>query len=65
MNANADQRTFARTHTPRPCRVLVAEDDYELASLVVEVLRAEGLDVSWVTSGAALLSALGDPERAR
>jgi len=47
-----------------PARVLLAEDDTELRTLLAEVLRDDGYEVSEAASGTELLAALGDGEDA-
>ncbi len=42
----------------RPARILVAEDDEEMRSAVVETLRNDGYEVSEATDGGRLLVAL-------
>jgi len=54
--------------TPRPldaprARVLVAEDDEAFASLLLDVLVADGHDVDYVDSGLGLFDALSHRER--
>jgi CheY-like chemotaxis protein/HPt (histidine-containing phosphotransfer) domain-containing protein len=50
-NANQDAR---RTSASRPIRVLLVDDDSELANLLVEKLRHEGIDVSSTGDGAGM-----------
>jgi DNA-binding response OmpR family regulator len=44
----------------RPARVLVAEDDQEMRSLIVSSLRRDGYDVVESETGDALLEEIGD-----
>ena len=44
--------------TQKPSRILVAEDDHEMRSVVVESLRKDGYEVSEATDGGRLLVTL-------
>jgi CheY-like chemotaxis protein len=46
---------------PRPRRILIAEDDYEMRRLLVAALRRDGYEVTEADNGLRLLSQLYSP----
>lgn len=63
---NVLDRTATPTpHATRHARVLIAEDDEELARLLIDVLIRDGHEVDVVRSGPRLLDVLRDPDALR
>lgn len=58
QNTEANEDDVTLTGALHEGRVLVADDDVDLRQLVVEVLRADGLEVIAVSSGDELLHAV-------